>query len=516
MIVGEQLMRSEALKKIWDTVTINRSKELFKHSVYLKKARPISQLDVKEFLKSLAGVGGVKFSDVGEYIDDEQKLDELVAELKARTKLSKEESDEVSRLRNLWCLSYKSGDTVSDLFFDPILNKEVDIFTRLSFQMELTKYMDTEEAKEVYALWFRQNHKTVAPVYIRGYQKFYDTNYGYLEYNLYNVPAYRELQADPDNPKLELFFNFISKLFPNREHRRKVLEWVTSSMFQRQDLALCLIGLQGTGKTLFSKVVMALHGKGNSFAVKEMAGGFNEYLKNKTIILFDEAKVDQAQNEAFKREMNEYVGIQEKFKNQKEIKNECSIILAANYHRNLYLTPNDRRFFLPDLATVKLQEFGFSKEELETIFNLSSDDYFLASLYSFLIEEFDYAVGEQMQMYVTPGFERSCLMSAPAFYRRTINMLTEKASDGSYVNDYVEYAQVQMDAMRMAERRLIKAGEIPSETEWLNSMVDYWIDCERIIRADIPNSRVYLEGSRAYSGAKVNSSKKINLGDVEV
>jgi len=514
MIVGES-MKSEALKQIWDSIIINKSKQQFRHSVYLKKARPIAPLDVREFLKGLAGVGGVKFGDVGEYIDNDDKLNELVEELKERSTLSKEDSDEVYRLKSLWCLSYKSGDTVSDLFFDPNLNKEVDIFTRLSFQMELTKYMPAEEAKELYALWFKNNHKTVAPVYIRGYQKFYETNYGYWEYNLYNVPAYRELKADPDNPKLELFFNFMGKLFPNKDHRRKVFEWVTASMFKRQDLALCLIGLQGTGKTLFSKVVMALHGKGNSFAVKEMAGGFNEYLKNKTIILFDEAKVDQAQNEAFKREMNEYVGIQEKFKNQKEIKNECSIILAANYHRNLYLTPNDRRFFLPDMATVRLQEFGFTKEEMDTIFDLSNDEYFLAALYNFLIDEFDYAASEQMQMYVTPGFEKACLMSAPAFYRRTINMLTEKTSDGRYVNDYVDYAQVHMDAMRMAERRLIKAGEIPSETEWLNSIIDYWVGCKKIIKADVAKSRVYLEGSRAYRENNVGNVKS-NLGDIEI
>lgn len=202
------------------------------------------------------------------------------------------------------------------------------------------------------------------------------TDGAYRYYNLYNPPKWRYIEVTPAMP--EIFKLFFEHLFKTEEARLFVYHWLYHLITKRNQTYLCLIGARGIGKGILTEIAKALVG----FKYFETVGDsiltdkFNAPLKNKRLIHLDEITLDDAEKFAtLKRFANDLIPFETKGKDSVTGVNYTSMILSTNHITGVDIQPQERRFSLPELTDVNLQDSKvFPVERIDELIAILRDE----------------------------------------------------------------------------------------------------------------------------------------------
>jgi hypothetical protein len=192
---------------------------------------------------------------------------------------------------------------------------------------------------------------------------YYDD--GEMFFNTYRQPSWMDRLSLKDFsdevPVLykEFFIHLTGKDESSYEY---LLDWLANSVQSRNRTILVAIGEQGIGKGVLGDIMRILHGDRNFSKTTDgvFKERFNGPLLYKTLVHVDEIKIgdnDVAYNR-LKDVVNDYIQIEEKCKNQKEIENHASFYICSNNLNAIPLEEGQRRFSLIQLTEQKLYESG--------------------------------------------------------------------------------------------------------------------------------------------------------------
>jgi hypothetical protein len=258
-------------------------------------------------------------------------------------------------------------------------------------------------------------------------------NLDFLDYttkvNLYQAPKWTTLKYSGREP--EVLIGFFNHLFPIPEDRAWVRRWLKRLINPpegRNLVALALVGLQGTGKTIFaSSLCGALVGKVNALneSGNSLSSNFNSHLRNLRLVNIDDGTVAKEGNANLKNLFNNDGTSEGKGANRVKTDWHFSTILCNNNPRDIHLEANDRRFMIPELPTTRLPEV-MAQEVLDAI----EDDQIIRDFCEWVnkAEEVNLAVPPK-----TAAYYRVAMASLSDFYR---DLVLTVASEGAYTTQH--------------------------------------------------------------------------------
>lgn len=138
----------------------------------------------------------------------------------------------------------------------------------------------------------------------------------------------------------------------------RILDWCANSLYTQNKIAITMLSeCQGNGKSMFAKVVAAVHGKKNSARIKSdfFKKEFNIALKDKTFAYFDEANVTGEVEQGRMRELFEdEIEIEGKGDNSFSAANFCNYIFISNNLKAVEVGENHRRHECINMTNDKL------------------------------------------------------------------------------------------------------------------------------------------------------------------
>lgn len=421
-----------------------------------------------------------------------KEIEEWVSEQSNKVKFaSKETISALEEIESLFLLEFPNPKVNEDryIFFNPITGKTTPYYD-LPLVQELFKeaYAVDKGLPAEYFAWRKKARKICTKVFRPREEKLLcvDKEKEIYDFNSYELPEYRKNLVVEEITKEEerLFTKYLKHLFPDKEHLRYVMAWVYTSLVARQQTFLCLIGPQGTGKTLFMSMISRLHGEANTAVPKDANAHFNGFLSSKTFVMYDEVEVDDAAKEKFKRIANTIIQIEKKGRDQEDTKNFSSVILATNTHSMVSVEPNDRRFSFPDLGKKRLEEV-LGEEGTTKLFQLSNEDRFYAWLYNFLIQTFEETpevrsggkFAPTKELIHTRSWELCCLANAPMEISFTLDIFKMKSpTTGEIKYPVIEFQELKELFKKYCRKdglRIPKKGIMYSIESFSNKIFKY-------------------------------------------
>lgn len=281
------------------------------------------------------------------------------------------------------------------------------------------------------------------------------TNAVYLA-NQYVPPEWRTLDVEPELP--EEIDRLMAHLFPKDECREFVYTWIYHSLTSRAGTYLYLCGGQGSGKNSLANIVAALHGAGNTSNPKQdgIHGRFNQFLKNRSFVFFDEYNCRTRQDkDTLKRIINERVQIEAKNKDHEDIDIHASYFIANNSLEALGLEPTDRRFSVPDVTHAAILP-ALGANFVSDLMVKLKDHAYVARLGRWILANFREPKWGPEVPYQRSRFEEIVLATA----RSGIAEIVAKTLRGEQ-NDYDYYEE------RESFKRTHRGQPYPSLLDWL-------------------------------------------------
>lgn len=206
---------------------------------------------------------------------------------------------------------------------------------------------------------------------IRDYHEF-------KAYNLYNPPPWRRLE-EPVQPAYRGFIRkLMEHLIVKEDEREYVLDWCHHALVKRNQTILCLAGPKGTGKNiLIEKVMGHIIGLEYSEAVGQafLDEKFNAPLYNKRLLTMDEVVTNtQEAINSLKRFANDRVSVEKKGKDAFTAKNWASMAILTNEITKLGIMPDDRRYSVPEVTKVPLNQAIPQREIEDFVEGLENND----------------------------------------------------------------------------------------------------------------------------------------------
>lgn len=183
-------------------------------------------------------------------------------------------------------------------------------------------------------------------------------NNGSIFFNLYNPAPWRMIEFK-GKAKIPSFIDRLLKhLFPDLEVREYVLSWLARALMDRNEIILCLIGARGTGKSLLARIQSALVGEdySNIASSSILDDKFNSIMKdNRLLVLEEVAARTQTQINKLKAFANVFIPMEAKGEDQQTVQNYNSMMILANELNSLAISPQDRRFSVPEITDIDLR-----------------------------------------------------------------------------------------------------------------------------------------------------------------
>lgn len=187
----------------------------------------------------------------------------------------------------------------------------------------------------------------------------------------------------------QVFTDFMCHLFPDKECRTYVLDWLHYALTDRCETYLVLNGAKGIGKNLFSEnLCKPLMGTHNHKIAQPSAleSNFNALLKECRMIVFDEFRIDTPEKvNKLKRYVNEEQMIERKGIDVSETtKTYNSFIISNNDMADMKISWDDRRFSVADLTKAKLAD-AWTTSKINELLHCLRDDEHMRNIGYFLM-----------------------------------------------------------------------------------------------------------------------------------
>lgn len=291
-------------------------------------------------------------------------------------------------LRNSMTVDFIPEDNVDVLDFVPLADVETN-----------KKVLVNRETKELstfdYDLWFDlldKDEKLEVPGQLRLARLLYDPydistltlipfqNFEVVKVNLYRPPAWRKLEAPESTECPEVINEFLDHLVPDEACKDYILSWFRNALLNRNEVYLVLNGSKGIGKGLLVQLLSMLVGLDNfNEAPQEILNGqFNSALADKRVISFDEFVVNKKAHSKLKRYINKLQNLEAKGKDADKLDEIFnSYVISNNDLTDMYIEGDDRRFSVPDLTTVNLEDV-WESEAITRFANMIENDIVMA------------------------------------------------------------------------------------------------------------------------------------------
>lgn len=251
----------------------------------------------------------------------------------------------------------------------------------------------------------------------------------------------------------QIFTDFMMHLFPDRDCRTAVLDWMHFALTDRCETYLVLNGAKGIGKNLFSEnLCKPLMGINNHKIAQPSAltSDFNALLKDSRMIVFDEFRVDSPEKiNKLKRYVNEEQMIEKKGVDvDATTKTYNSFIISNNDMADMKISWDDRRFSVADITKVKLAE-AWSKDKIEAFLEMCRDSESMRQVgYSLLYRKPTYT-----KFYAHKGrhFYDLCYTSFSEWQKVLVDLATSKA-----------YREITNSDLKREYRKRTETTRLPS------------------------------------------------------
>ncbi len=226
---------------------------------------------------------------------------------------------------------------------------------------------------------------------------------------------------------------FMETLFPEKDAREFVYDWLHFAITKRCETYLVLNGAKGIGKGIFTDILCkALMGKDNHklAAPGALESNFNAMLENCRMIVFDEMPInDQDKIAKLKKYINTDQAVERKgYDVGATITTFNSFIISSNAVRDIIIEWDDRRFSVPDLTEKKLDE-KWTKEEIKNLIEDINDPSYKT------MRQFGYWLmyripeGDEFTAYKGKHFFKLCYSSLPEWSRCIVDEITSGVHD---------------------------------------------------------------------------------------
>jgi len=196
----------------------------------------------------------------------------------------------------------------------------------------------------------------------------YNDDYPTLFVNRHVAPEWRFtiIEGVPKCP--ELIEKFLDHLFPNKQCKRYLLNWIRNSILEeRNGTYLVLNAAKGVGKNLFVDIIKELVGERNFSKVNRgfFDSQFNSLLEDKRLILIDEQAINTPERiDRVKDYINPEQNIEKKGVDANSVTiTYNSFIICNNRETDIKLDHDDRRFSVMEMTNVPLKKV-FSLEDI--------------------------------------------------------------------------------------------------------------------------------------------------------
>lgn len=127
------------------------------------------------------------------------------------------------------------------------------------------------------------------------------------------MPPYWKKLEPPENVKLpEIVKKYLAHLFPDKESREFVFDWIYTAMTSRNQTYLVLNSNMGTGKNTLVELIKNLVGASNtfSFSVEYFDSRFNSEIAEKRLVFLDEVPINERTKDKLKYMINDVISIE--------------------------------------------------------------------------------------------------------------------------------------------------------------------------------------------------------------
>lgn len=265
-----------------------------------------------------------------------------------------------------------------------------------------------------------------------------------LKVNTYLPPKWR-VKEPIDTECPPIIKRLLIHLFPDKDDRTYVLDWVYHALVLRNETYLVLNGPKGAGKGIFATLLKALVGHKHFAEAPEsmLEFQFNAVLDKKRVLFMDEFEVDKAKHNKLKRFINKFQNIEKKgidADTSQETFN--SFVIANNDENDMYLEHDDRRFSVPMITDKPLTEV-MSYDEI-TEFNK-----YLEDENSDLIYQFGYFIFNRRNKrydafspYKSKKFYSLVYVSLKLWQKFLVDEIFKCNKDKITITDLVDYADM--------------------------------------------------------------------------
>lgn len=204
------------------------------------------------------------------------------------------------------------------------------------------------------------NHLKISTVYDYAYDPSQPTEVFFVSggrkyVNTY-CPTYPDLAPEHADRAGEMFQGHLRNLIAEPEYRRTIIDYFASLVQtpgKKIRWAILIQSVEGAGKTLLAEAAKAVLGGEH---VKIISGdsiksGYNEWSFGHQVVVLEEVRVAgtnkyEVMNALKPLITNDFVSVNQKFRDTREVRNISNYLLFSNHHDALALQPGDRRYFV--------------------------------------------------------------------------------------------------------------------------------------------------------------------------
>lgn len=169
-------------------------------------------------------------------------------------------------------------------------------------------------------------------------------------------PTYPELDQENSEKAGALFQKHLANLIAEPEHRKTLIDFMAfmvQAPGRKIRWAPLIQGAEGCGKTYLAEMMKAVLGRRHLKIINGTAvtSGWNEWAFGYQLVALEEVRVAGTNRYDIMNKLkewitNEAIPINQKFSDNKDVRNITNYMLFSNYHDALVLTPGNRRYFV--------------------------------------------------------------------------------------------------------------------------------------------------------------------------
>lgn len=187
----------------------------------------------------------------------------------------------------------------------------------------------------------------------------------------------------------EIYHNFFMHLTDKDiESYNYLVDWLANAVQDRNYCILTTIGAQGIGKGVLGEIMRQLFGPSNFYSGTDrmLKTNFNAQMAEKKLVYIDEVTIKNKEHEdRVKGVVNDYIEIEKKGIDAREIKNYASFYISSNNLDAIRISKNDRRFSIINLTDKKLNSV-LKPEEIKELVDVKNTDKLGRFLWNYKIE----------------------------------------------------------------------------------------------------------------------------------